>query len=143
VCVIGDLSKVPESLQRTVARVEDVTKDNKKLQLIVALNYGGKYDVVQACKRVAMKVKDGAVDVEDINESIIEKELETKCTEFPNPGLLIRTSGELRVSNFLLWQLAYTELYFSPKFWPDFGKDDFVDALRSFQHRQRRFGGRH
>jgi len=142
-CAIGDLSKLPESLQRTIVRAEDVTKDNKRLQLIVALSYGGKYDVVQACKRLAMKVKDDVLNFEDINENIIEKELETKCTQLPNPDLLIRTGGEVRLSNFLLWQLAYTELYFNPKLWPDFGKDEFVDALRSFQQRQRRFGGRH
>ncbi|MED6140299.1 hypothetical protein PIB30_091809 [Stylosanthes scabra] len=103
---------------------EESTKENSRLQLIVAVSYSGKYDVVQACKSVAKKVKDGILDLEEINEDIIEKELETNCTEFPNPDLLIRTSGELRVSNFLLWQLAYTELYFNRALWPDFGKED-------------------
>ena len=141
--MIGDSSKLPKSLLRMINHAEESTKENSRLQLIVAASYSGKYDVVQACKSVANKVKDGLVNLEDINESIIEQELETNCTEFPNPDLLIRTSGELRVSNFLLWQLAYTELYFNRVLWPDFGKDEFVEALSSFQQRKRRYGGRH
>jgi len=140
--VIGDSSKLPESLQKLIAGAEEDTKQNSRLQLIVAVSYSGKYDVVQACRSVAQKVKDGELYVDDINENIIEQELETNCTEFPYPDLLIRTSGELRVSNFLLWQLAYTELYFNRDLWPDFGKDEFVHALSSFQQRQRRYGGR-
>jgi len=126
-----------------IASAEEDTKQNSRFQLIVAVGYSGKYDVVQACKSVAKKVKDDHLHLDDINENIIEQELETNCTEFPYPDLLIRTSGELRVSNFLLWQLAYTELYFNQKLWPDFGKDEFVDALSSFQQRKRRYGGRH
>lgn len=125
------------------ANAEDSTKDNSRLQLIVAVSYSGKYDVVQACKSVAKKVQDGLLNLEDINENIIEQELETNCTQFPYPDLLIRTSGELRVSNFLLWQLAYTELFFNRELWPDFGKNEFIEALSSFQQRQRRYGGRH
>lgn len=143
ISVIGDSSKLPESVQKLIGSAEEDTKQNSKLQLIVALSYSGKYDVVQACKSVAKKVKDGDLYVDDIDENIIEQELETNITEFPYPDLLIRTSGELRVSNFLLWQLAYTELYFNRELWPDFGKDEFVEALTSFQHRQRRYGGRH
>ncbi|KAL2975730.1 hypothetical protein AAZX31_14G178200 [Glycine max] len=139
--VIGDSSKLPESLRSTIANAEKSTKHNSRLQLIVAMNYGGKYDVVQACKSVAKKVKDGLLHLDNINEKIIEKELETKCTEFPYPDLLIRAGGELRLSNFLLWQLAYTEFYFNKTPWPDFGKEEFVDALRSFQQRQRHYGG--
>ena len=141
--MIGDSSKLPNSLQRLVANAEESTKENSRLQLIVAVGYSGKYDVVQACISVAQKVKDGHVQLDDINENLIEQELETNCTEFPNPDLLIRTSGELRVSNFLLWQLAYTELFFNRELWPDFGKDEFVEALKSYQQRQRRYGGRH
>ncbi|XP_058761475.1 dehydrodolichyl diphosphate synthase 2-like [Vicia villosa] len=141
--MIGDSSKLPRTLQRMITTFEESTKDNSRFQLIVAINYGGKYDILQACKSVVKKVQDNLIHLEDINERIIEKELETKCTEFPCPDLMIRTSGELRISNFLLWQLAYTELYFTPQFWPDFGKDEFLEALRSFQQRQRRFGGRH
>lgn len=142
ISVIGDQSKLPTSLQKLIARAEEDTKDNTRLQLIVAVSYSGKYDIVQACRNVAQKVKDGAVEVEEIDEGLIEQELETNCTEFPYPDLLIRTSGELRVSNFLLWQLAYTELFFVRALWPDFGEEEFVEALRSFQQRNRRFGGR-
>ena len=143
ISVIGDTSKLPKSLKSMIASAEESTKENPKFQLILAVSYSGKYDLVQACKSVAKKVQDGIIHLEDINENIIEKELETNCTEFPYPDLLIRTSGELRVSNFLLWQLAYTELFFNRKLWPDFGKDEFVEALTSFQNRQRRYGGRY
>ncbi|RDX89203.1 Dehydrodolichyl diphosphate synthase 2, partial [Mucuna pruriens] len=143
ISAIGDLSKLPNSLQRMIASAEENTKHNSKLHFIVAVSYSGKYDVVQACKSVAKKVKDGFLYLDDINENIIEQELETNFTKFPHPDLLIRTGGELRLSNFLLLQLAYTELYFDKKFWPDFGKEDFVDALSSFQQRKRRYGGRH
>ncbi|XP_028793834.1 dehydrodolichyl diphosphate synthase 2-like [Neltuma alba] len=143
ISVIGDTSKLPMYLQRMISNAEERTKQNCGLQLIIAISYSGKYGVVQACKAVAGKIKDGVVEVEDINESLIEQELETKCSEFPNPDLMIRTSGELRLSNFLLWQLAFTELVFDPHLWPDFGKKQFVEALAAFQQRQRRFGGQH
>ncbi|XP_054791767.1 cis-prenyltransferase 4, chloroplastic-like [Prosopis cineraria] len=143
ISVIGDTTKLPATLQRMISNAEEKTKQNSRLQLIIAINYSGKYDVVQACMTIAGKTTNGVVEVEDINESLVEQELETKCTEFPNPDLMIRTSGELRVSNFLLWQMAYTELFFNPQLWPDFGKEQFVEALVSFQQRQRRFGGRH
>ncbi|KAL5102409.1 hypothetical protein RYX36_006736 [Vicia faba] len=141
VSVIGDTSKLPSSLQRMITNAEENTKKNSKFQLIMAVNYGGKLDIVQACKSIVEKVKDEVILLEDIDENIFEKELETNCTEFPNPDLLIRTSGELRVSNFLLWQLAYTEFFFYKKLWPDFGKDEFIEALISFQHRRKRHGG--
>ncbi|KAL5814767.1 hypothetical protein ACOSQ4_025408 [Xanthoceras sorbifolium] len=142
VSVIGDSSKLPESLQKLVHDAEESTKENSKFQLIVAVSYSGKYDVVQACKSIAQKAKEGVIGLEDIDESMIEQELETNCTEYPYPDLLIRTSGELRVSNFLLWQLAYTEFFFVQTLWPDFGIEDFTEALTSFQQRQRRYGGR-
>ncbi|KAB2065522.1 hypothetical protein ES319_A09G094800v1 [Gossypium barbadense] len=143
ISVIGDSTKLPTSLQKLINEVEETTKHNSRLQLIVAVSYSGKYDVVQACRSIAEKAKDGQIQLDDINESLIEQELETNCTEHPYPDLLIRTSGELRVSNFLLWQLAYTELFFAQELWPDFRKDEFVDALSSYQQRQRRYGGRH
>ncbi|OMO90455.1 Di-trans-poly-cis-decaprenylcistransferase-like protein [Corchorus olitorius] len=143
ISIIGDSSKLPTSLQKLINEVEEATKENTRLQLIVAVSYSGKYDVVQACRSIAEKAKDGEIQIEDINESLIEQELETNCTEYPYPDLLIRTSNELRVSNFLLWQLAYTELFFVRELWPDFGKEEFVDALTSYQQRQRRYGGRH
>ncbi|KAK9940765.1 hypothetical protein M0R45_017407 [Rubus argutus] len=142
ISVIGDSSMLPESLQKLITDAQERTKDNYRLQLIVAVSYSGKYDVVQACKSISRKVKDGLIQAEDINESVIEKELQTNCTEFPCPDLLIRTSGELRISNFLLWQLAYTELFFVPALWPDFGKAEFAEALISFQQRQRHYGRR-
>lgn len=108
----------------------------------MAVSYSGKYDVVQACKSIAQKVKDDVIRLDDIDESLIEQELETSCTDYPYPDLLIRTSGELRVSNFLLWQLAYTEFFFVQTLWPDFGKAEFVEALTSFQRRNRRYGRR-
>ncbi|KAM3340439.1 cis-prenyltransferase 4, chloroplastic [Capsicum galapagoense] len=98
-------------------------------------------DVVQACQTIAQKVKDGIIEPEDISSFLVEQELQTNCTDFPCPDLLIRTSGELRLSNFLLWQLAYTELYFSNAQWPDFGEAEFSETLCSFQQRQRRYGG--
>lgn len=142
ISVIGNTSKLPNSLQRLIANVEETTKKNSGLQLIIAVSYSGQYDIVQACQRIAMKVKDGVVALDDVNESLIEQELETNCTQFPYPDLLIRTSGELRISNFLLWQLAYTELYFAKSLWPDFGEIDILEALLNFQQRQRRYGGK-
>lgn len=142
ISVIGDTSKLPETLQSLIVNAEEATKDFREFQLIVALSYSGKYDIIQACKNIAQKVKDGAVEVGEIDEGLIEQELETNCTDYPYPDLLIRTSGELRVSNFLLWQLAYTELFFARALWPDFGEEDFVEALRSYQQRSRRYGGR-
>lgn len=140
--MIGDSSRLPESLQKLINEVEETTKNYSKLHLLVAVSYSGKYDVVKACKNIARRVKDGVIEPEDINESLIEQELETNCSEFPSPDLLIRTSGELRISNFLLWQLAYTELFFAEELWPDFGKDGLVEAITSYQQRQRRYGRR-
>ncbi|PON92674.1 Decaprenyl diphosphate synthase-like [Trema orientale] len=140
ISVIGDTSRLQSSLQELIANVEESTKNNSRLQLVVAVSYSGQYDVVQACRKIAQKVKDGVLTPEDINESLIEEELETNCTHFPYPDLLIRTSGELRISNFFLWQLAYTELFFAQCLWPDFGEYEFLEALRAFRSRQRRYG---
>lgn len=140
VSLIGDTSKLPSSLQELITNVEEGTKNNSRLQLVVAVSYSGQYDIVQACRKIALKVKDGVLAPEDVTESLIEEELVTNCTKFPHPDLLIRTSGELRLSNFFLWQLAYTELFFSQSLWPDFGEFEFLEALRSFQCRQRRYG---
>ncbi|KAJ9172489.1 hypothetical protein P3X46_015719 [Hevea brasiliensis] len=142
ISVIGDSSRLPQSLQRLINEAEETTRNFSKLHLLVAVSYSGKYDVVNACKSIACQVKDGVIEPEDISESLIEQELETNCSEFPSPDLLIRTSGELRISNFLLWQLAYTELFFAEELWPDFGKTGFIEALTSYQQRQRRYGRR-
>ncbi|CAA2981334.1 dehydrodolichyl diphosphate synthase 2-like [Olea europaea subsp. europaea] len=138
---IGDKSKLPKSLQELIATVENSTRGNMGLHLMIAINYGGRYDVMQASRSIASKVKDGSLQVEDINETLFEKELETNCAEFPNPDLLIRTSGEQRISNFYLWQLANTEVFFSVKKLLDFEEEDFIEALISFQKRERRYGG--
>ena len=140
ISVIGDTSKLSSSLQESIANVEESTKNNSQLQLIFAVSYSGQYDIAQACRKIAVKVKEGVLAPEDVNESLIEKELETNCTRFPHPDLLIRTSGELRISNFFLWQLAYTEMFFTQSLWPDFGEFEFLEALRDFQCRQRRYG---
>ncbi|KAF3448901.1 hypothetical protein FNV43_RR09617 [Rhamnella rubrinervis] len=141
ISIIGSTSKLPNSLQKLIVNVEETTKNSSGLHLIVAVSYSGQYDIVQACQRIAMKVKDGVIAPDDVNESLIEQELVTNCTQFPYPDLLIRTSGELRISNFLLWQLAYTELFFAKSLWPDFGEIEFLEALHDFQRRQRRYGG--
>ncbi|MCL7029250.1 hypothetical protein MKW94_028638 [Papaver nudicaule] len=137
----GDMTKLPRSLQRLITKAIDSTKNNSRLHLIVAINYSGRCDIIQACQRIYEKVKDGIIKQENIDETLFTEQLETNCTELPYPDLLIRTSGELRISNFLIWQLAYTELYFEELFWPDFGEKEFVKALLSFQGRNRRFGG--
>ncbi|XP_068667787.1 dehydrodolichyl diphosphate synthase 2-like [Aristolochia californica] len=141
-CVIGDTSKLPKSLQRVVKEAEERTKNNKRLDVLVAVSYSGKDDIVQACQKIAQKVKDGQLEPSDISDSTIEQELATSCTAYSHPDLFIRTSGEQRVSNFLLWQSAYTELFFSNTYWPDYGEEDFAEAILSYQSRQRRFGGR-
>lgn len=140
--MVGDLWKLPESLQKLCTEAEQSTKDNTNLHLLVAISYSGKSDIARACKSVALKVKENSIRLEDISEKLIEEELATSCSEFPCPDLLIRTSGEHRLSNFLLWQLAYTELFFSEALWPDFGQTEFREALLSFQRRQRRYGSR-
>ncbi|KAI3474202.1 hypothetical protein Pfo_028990 [Paulownia fortunei] len=122
ISLIGDSSKLLKPLQVLLADAMETTENNSRLHLIIAVNYSGQSDVVQACQKLALKVKDGLIEPEDINEFLVERELETNCTDFPYPDLLIRTSGELRISNFLLWQLTYTELYFARSLWPDFGR---------------------
>ncbi|KAI3918026.1 hypothetical protein MKW92_053778 [Papaver armeniacum] len=139
--LIGDPLKLPISLQQLLTDTTNATKNNTGLHFIVALNYGGQEDIVRACTSISRKVKDNLIEPEDIDVNLLGQELDTKCTEFPNPDLIIRTGGELRISNFLLWQLAYSELYFEDCLWPDFGEKEFVKALCSFQERRRRYGG--
>ncbi|WMV34422.1 hypothetical protein MTR67_027807 [Solanum verrucosum] len=139
VSVIGGRSKLPIKLQKGIELTEEATKDNEGLHLTMALNYGGKYDMLQATKSIASKVKDGLINLEDINNKLFEQELATKCAK--PPDLVIRTGGEQRLSNFLLWQLAYSELYFTKTLFPDFGEEAFTEAILSFQQRHRRFGG--
>ncbi|CAK9164375.1 unnamed protein product [Ilex paraguariensis] len=126
----SDKSLLPNSLQQVLSEAKEALKANSRLHFIIALSYGGRYDILQACKSVTSKVKDGLIQLEDINQSILE-ELETKCAKFPNPDLLIQTSGELRLSNFMLWQVHYTEFYFVDKCFPDFEEADFIEVLNS------------
>lgn len=136
--VLGDTSAFPERLQSTIGKVEALTAGNRELTLVVAANYGGRWDISRAAQRLALRVAEGSLQPEEIDEQRLHSELST--FGFPEPDLFIRTGGEQRVSNFLLWQLAYTELYFSDRLWPEFGQEEFEDALQSFKRRQRRFG---
>ncbi|KAF3885541.1 MULTISPECIES: isoprenyl transferase [Nostocales] len=135
---IGDLSILPTSLQAEIERSMAETLHNQALHFTVAVNYGSRSEIARACRRIAQLVQQGEVNLEDVEENLIEQTLYTAGT--PEPDLLIRTSGEMRLSNFLLWQMAYTELYFTDIFWPDFDRSAFHQALLSYQRRDRRFG---
>lgn len=135
---IGNLRLLPDATYRALMAGIEATKNNTRTTLILALNYSGKWDITQAMQRVAQEVHEGKLLPEAINESAIQVHLSTAGK--PDPELLIRTSGELRLSNFLLWQLAYAELYFSPVFWPEFRKEHFYQAILEYQQRERRFG---
>lgn len=136
--IAGDLSAFAEELQQRIVNAEILTKDNTALTLVIAANYGGRWDVVQAAQRLAHLVAKGTMAPEDITEQEIHRNL--LLHDLPDPDLFIRTGGEQRISNFLLWQLAYTELYFTDELWPDFDSSSFDEALLSFASRQRRFG---
>ena len=135
---IGDLSRLPQiTRERFVACIEE-TSVNTGLTLVIALSYSARWELIQAARKIATAVKDGNLLVEDINEEIISGYLTT--SDMPDPDLLIRTSGELRISNFLLWQLAYSELYFTNCLWPEFTTEEFYRAIVDYQSRERRFG---
>ncbi len=136
--VIGDLSRFPERLQAVIKRSDELTRNNRALNLTIAINYGGQWDMLQACQSIAELVEKEEISHTAITPALIESQL---CThELPEPDLFIRTGGEIRISNFLLWQLAYTELYFTDTFWPEFDEGCFDEALVEFARRQRRFG---
>ncbi len=135
---IGDIEALPPSTLKTLREGIEKTKDNHRVTLVLALNYSAKWEILRATRRLAEQVKTGTLQPSDINEAIFECELSTHG--IPDPELLIRTSGEARLSNFLLWQVAYAELYFTPVFWPDFGKDELFKSILSYQNRERRFG---
>ena len=135
---IGDLTSLPKNAQEKLQTAINETADNNRMTLVLALSYSAKSEITDAVKNIAQQVKSGDLDIESINESTIDNVLYTK--EIPDPELMIRTSGEHRISNFLLWQLAYSELYFTPKLWPDFREEDLYDALICYQRRERRFG---
>jgi undecaprenyl diphosphate synthase len=135
---IGDTSNLPGDCQKNLAWAKDMTKSNSGLTLILALSYSGRWEMVQAVKSITAAVKEGKISESDINEKIVEQHLQT--AGIPDPELLIRTSGEMRVSNFLLWQIAYAELYITPTLWPDFRKENLYEAIWAYQQRERRFG---
>lgn len=136
---IGRISELPEVCQRKLAQVIESTKDNRKLTVVLALSYSSRVEIVDAIKGLVRDAKDGKISEADITADLFSQRLYT--AEIPDPDLLIRTSGEMRISNFLLWQLSYTEIHVAEKLWPDFGKQDFLDALEDFTGRNRRYGG--
>jgi len=135
---IGDLNKLPDKCLRELNNAIDTTANNTGLVLTLALSYSSRLEMVEAVRKIAIKVQNQQLKVDEINEEIFEENLYT--SGMPNPELLIRTSGEFRISNYLLWQIAYAELYFTKKLWPDFRKEDFFEAILDFQQRERRFG---
>ena len=136
--VIGDLSSFPVKLQQRIEKSMKLTKNNSGLVLNIAANYGGKWDMVQATRKIAELIERGELGSDDVNEDLIDQHL--SLSDLPNPDLFIRTGGEQRISNFLIWQLAYSELYFTRILWPDFDRDEYAKAITSFATRQRRFG---
>jgi len=135
---IGDLSNLQDSCYAQLRETMELTRDNNRMDLILALNYSGRWEIAEAARKIAREAAAGKLDPESINADSFINYLETK--DIPDPELLIRTSGENRISNFLLWQIAYAELYFSPRLWPDFRKDDLYEAILDYQNRERRFG---
>ncbi len=135
---IGDITSLPSNCQNELQEAINLTKDNDGLNLILALSYSGRWEIIQAVKKIAQAVSDKQLNVNEIDTDLFRSFLNTK--EIPDPELLIRTSGEMRVSNFLLWQIAYTEIYITEKLWPDFRKTDLYEAIIAYQHRERRFG---
>lgn len=135
---VGDLSELPKSLQNEMQRSMLETSNNNDVQFNVAVNYGSRKEIISACRQVAELVEKGEIKPENIDEDLITKNLYT--ADIPAPDLLIRTSGEKRLSNFLLWQMAYSEMYFTDTLWPDFDRSAFKEAILSYQNRERRFG---
>ena len=136
--VIGDIEKLPELVQQQIQQLIDITKNNKRGNLILALSYGSQHEILNAVKEISAKVKSGELQEEEITEKVFENHLYTK--DLPPVDLLIRTSGEVRISNFLLWQIAYAELQFLDILWPDFGSEDFYRCIYNYQNKERRFG---
>ena len=135
---IGNIAQLPEKCQAQLRKTKEKTAGNDQLTLILALSYSGRWDIAEAVKSLAQSVKDGVIEPNAITEDMISDALSTAA--YPHPDLLIRSSGEQRISNFLMWEIAYSELYFTPVLWPDFSKDDFYRAIVEYQGRERRFG---
>ena len=136
--IIGDIEKLPTLVQEQLMQLVEITKNNDKGNLVLALSYGSQKEILSAVKQISTKVKNGELTEEDITEELFEDHLYTK--DFPPVDLLIRTSGEVRISNFLLWQIAYSELQFLDILWPDFGQEDFFKCIYDYQAKERRFG---
>lgn len=136
--VLGDISQLPSGIQKSIYHSMERTKDNTGTVLNIAFNYGGRNEIISAVKQIAEEVKQGTLQPEEITEEQLSNHLYTKGQ--PDPDLLIRTSGELRTSNFLPWQLVYSEFYFTDKYWPEFSKEDLLEAIRVYQKRNRKFG---
>ena len=137
---IGRLDNLPNSLTEKMKELHESTKRNNKLILNIAINYSGRTEIVDALKSILLKIDNKKLSIEEINENTIRDNLYTH--NLPDPDLLIRTAGEMRISNFMLWQIAYTELWVTPVFWPDFNENNLVEAIRNFQKRVRKYGGK-
>lgn len=137
--VLGDKTRLDEDIRTRIAELEEATKNNDGLHFQIAINYGGRDEIVRAARKMAEKLQSGELQEEDINDKCLEGFLDT--AGIPDPDLLIRTCNEQRISNFLLWQLAYTEFYFTPVPWPDFTKEELIKAVEAYNHRDRRYGG--
>jgi len=135
---IGNVRKLPADVVEELRAVEQRTKDNRGMTVQLAVSYGGREEIVRAARKLARQAADGKLDPADIDDAVFESALMTAGA--PDPDLLIRTSGEMRISNFLLWQIAYTELYVTPTLWPDFHRNEFLEAIDYFNRRERRFG---
>lgn len=135
---IGDRSRFNEKLLAQMQASEDLTANNTGLKMLIATNYGGQWDIAEACRKIAVDVEQGKITSKDVSSELIHAKL--SFSDLPDPDLFIRTSGEYRISNFMLWQLAYTELYFTDVLWPDFNEEEFEKALTYFASRERRFG---
>lgn len=135
---IGDMSRFSSNMIKRMENVASLTKDNTKMVLTIAINYGGRWDIVQATNKMFQAIESGKIEKEQVNEKSFEQFL--SMFNLPHPDLMIRTGGEKRVSNFLLWQLAYTELYFTKTLWPDFNEESLQEAIQEYIHRERRFG---
>jgi undecaprenyl diphosphate synthase len=136
--VIGDMEMIPDDVRKTLDETIELTRKNRGMAMTIALSYSGKWDITQACQHIARQVKQGSLDPETIDENLFASYLSTES--MPDPDLLIRTSGEYRISNFMLWQNAYSEIIFSNTLWPDFRRNELYEAIREFQKRERRFG---
>jgi undecaprenyl diphosphate synthase len=138
ISVIGDIEALPKKVKSKVKSIIELTKDNQKFNIIIALSYSGRWEIIDAAKKIAKNVRDNKLDIEDIDDECFANYLSTK--DIPDPELLIRTSGEERISNFLLYQIAYSEIYFTDVLWPDFNDQELYKAIIDYQNRERRFG---